>query len=172
MSVRFQRSVSGGAWTTLGTDHSSPTYTVSDDVSALPIGTTVRYRAVLLEPGTPRVTARAARVTVAAPEPQRDSVTLVGSLQSELGCAADWDPTCAATDLTFDAADGVWKGTFTVPEGAYEWKVAINGSFDENYGAGGAAGGSNLALTVPAGGRDYQFSWNQYTHVPDVEEVG
>ena len=26
-------------------------------------------------------------------------VTLVGSLQSKAGCANDWDPSCAATDL-------------------------------------------------------------------------
>ena len=171
MRVRFEHSVDGGPWTVLGTDSSSPVYTVSDDVTALPVGTHVRYRAVLLEQGTPRVTSDPVRVTLAAPEPERDAVTLVGSLQSELGCAADWDPACADTNLTFDPVDGVWKETFTVPEGSYEWKIAIDGSFDENYGDGGAAGGSNLVLTVPAGGGTYQFTWNQYTHVPDIAEV-
>ena len=29
-----------------------------------------------------------------------ETVTLVGSLQSELGCEADWAPGCAATGLT------------------------------------------------------------------------
>ena len=32
--------------------------------------------------------------------PPPDFVTIAGSLQSELGCAGDWDPTCAATHLT------------------------------------------------------------------------
>src|SRR3954452_23496731 len=40
-SVRFERSVAGGAWTDLGTDTSSPAYTVTDDVSKLPLGTSV-----------------------------------------------------------------------------------------------------------------------------------
>jgi hypothetical protein len=164
--------VEGGDWKRFGSDSSSPVYTTRDDIGALPIGARVRYRAILREPGTPRVRSQVARVTVAAPEPERDSVTMVGSLQSELGCAADWDPTCADTDLTFDPADGVWRGRFTVPEGAYEWKIAVNGSFDENYGAGGAANGSNVALTAPAGGAEYEFTWNQYTHVPGVQEVG
>ena len=32
------------------------------------------------------------------------SVTIAGSLQSEAGCAGDWDPACAGTHLTFDAS--------------------------------------------------------------------
>ena len=40
--------------------------------------------------------------------PDPASVTLAGSLQSELGCAADWDPACAATHLAYDANDGAW----------------------------------------------------------------
>ena len=36
----------------------------------------------------------------ATPDPT--SVTVAGSLQSELGCG-DWDPGCAATHLAYDA---------------------------------------------------------------------
>ena len=85
-------------------------------------------------------------VTRVAPVPLVDSVTVAGSLQSEIGCPGDWDPACAASHLTFDTTDGLWKGTWTLPAGDYEWKVAINDTWDVNYGAGGAAGGSNLAL--------------------------
>ena len=68
-------------------------------------------------------------------------MTLVGSLQSELGCPGDWQPECDATHLQPVAGEpGVFRGTFTVPAGGFEYKVAINESFDENYGAGGAAG--------------------------------
>ena len=35
----------------------------------------------------------------AEPTPVPATVTLVGSLQSELGCAGDWDPACAKTHL-------------------------------------------------------------------------
>ena len=167
-AVRFQRSVAGGAWTTIRTDRSSPGYIATDDVSALPLGTRIRYRAVLLEPGTPRVTSASVRVTIVPPQPAREQVTLVGDLQSEAGCPDDWDPECVATRLAFDTTDGQWHGSFALPAGDFEWKIAINNSFDENYGAGGAPGGANLGLTVPTGGASYVFTWNQVTHVPSV----
>ncbi|OLF05356.1 alpha-amylase [Actinophytocola xinjiangensis] len=47
--VRFERSVAGGAWTAVGSDDTSPAYTVFDDLSALDLapGTPVAYRALL-----------------------------------------------------------------------------------------------------------------------------
>ncbi len=117
-SVRFQRSVNGGDWKSIGLDRSSPVYTVTDDVSDLAIGTAVRYRAVLREPGSPRVRSATVRVTVAEPEPTRDFVTVAGSLQSEIGCPTDWDPACPASRLDFDTGDGLWHGVFTLPAGA------------------------------------------------------
>ena len=75
--------------------------------------------------------------------PVPGTVALVGSLQSELGCPGDWQPECAATRLQpVDGSPGVFRATFDVPAGAYEYKVALNGSWDENYGAGGAPGGA------------------------------
>ena len=105
------------------------------------------------------------------PKPAVSSVTVAGNLQSEMGCCrADWNPACAATHLTFDTTDGQWHGTWTLPAGGYEWKVAINDALEPvNYGANG--GGDNIALTVPAGGGSYRFTWDQVTHVPSVEKV-
>lgn len=168
-SVEFQRSVDGGAWTSLGTDDSAPAYTVTDDVSGIERGTPVRYRAILSEQALPQVTSKAVTVTVAAPEPDVDSVTVVGTLQDELGCPADWLPDCAASHLAFDTTDGLWHGTFELPAGTYEWKVAIDDSWDVDYGAGGAAGGGNLTLEVPADDTSYVFTWDPVTHVPSVE---
>ncbi len=168
-SVRFERSVSGGAWTPLGTDTSSPDYTITDDVAKLPLGTSVRYRATLVEAGYAPVVSAPITVTTAEPQPARDHVTLAGSLQSEAGCAADWDPACAESRLAFDKTDGQWHATFTLPAGDYDWKIAINDSWDENYGSGGASGGENLKLSVPSGGAKYRFTWNQVTHVPSVD---
>ena len=71
----------------------------------------------------------------ATSEPEPTSVTIAGSLQSELGCPSDWQPDCAATHLAFDTQDGVWQGTFNVPAGSWEYKAPINDSWDENYGA-------------------------------------
>ncbi|HYF65933.1 MAG TPA: hypothetical protein VD886_24095, partial [Herpetosiphonaceae bacterium] len=78
------------------------------------------------------------------PDPQ--TVTVPGTLQDELGCPADWQPGCQNTYLTFE--EGVWQGTFELPAGSYEYKVALNDSWDENYGARGARGGANIALQL------------------------
>ncbi len=43
--------------------------------------------------------------------PDPTTVTIAGSLQSELGCAGDWHPECAVTHLAYDAGDDVWQGT-------------------------------------------------------------
>ncbi|MEA3510818.1 MAG: hypothetical protein U9R51_05225, partial [Actinomycetota bacterium] len=53
------------------------------------------------------------------------SVTIVGSLQDELGCAGDWQPDCDLTHLVYDADDDVWQSTFTVPAGDFEYKAAL-----------------------------------------------
>jgi alpha-amylase len=94
-----------------------------------------------------------------------DSVTVAGSLQSEIGCAGDWDPACAASHLTFNAKNGLWAGSFQLPAGDFEYKVAIDDSWDVNYGAGGAAGGSNIPISVPAGGASVTFVWDQVSHI-------
>src|SRR3954466_12230097 len=101
----------------------------------------------------------ATRARAAAPS----AVTLVGSLQSELGCPGDWQPEGAQTHLDPVAGSpGVWRKTFDVPGGSYEYKVAINNSFDENYGADGQPGGANIALTAPGGA--ITFTYDEGTH--------
>jgi alpha-amylase len=67
--VRFQRSVGGGAWTTIGRDASSPVYTVFDDLAPLNLapGTQIRYRAILTEPDGTRVTSAVRTVRQAGP---------------------------------------------------------------------------------------------------------
>src|SRR4051812_29917341 len=92
------------------------------------------------------------------------TVALVGSLQSELGCPGDWQPECSQTRLQPVAGSpGVFRGTFDVPAGGYEYKVALNNSWDENYGAGGAPGGANLTLTAPGG--PITFTYDHATHI-------
>jgi alpha-amylase len=165
-SVTFQRRVGDGPWTTLGTDTSSPWYRYDDDLSALPTGTVLTYRAILHERGAPDVTS--APVTVTSVQP---TVTVAGSLQSELTCPGDWQPDCAATHLVLEP-DGIWRGTFDLPEGDYEWKIAVNDSWTENYGAGGVPNGGNLALHVPPGGGTYVFTWDPDTKVPSAAPAG
>jgi glycosidase/fibronectin type 3 domain-containing protein len=78
------------------------------------------------------------------------SVTVAGSLQSELGCSGDWQPDCAATHLSYDGNDDVWQRSFTIPTGSYEYKAPINDSWTENYGLHAQQDGPNIPLTLAA----------------------
>src|SRR6266545_8306452 len=90
------------------------------------------------------------------------SVTIPGSFQSEVGCAGDWDPACAATHLTYDAGDDVWQGTFSLPAGSYEYKAALNDAWDENYGLHAVSNGVNIPLT--ADGNPVKFYYDHKSH--------
>jgi len=102
-------------------------------------------------------------VGVAGPPRQPDHVTIAGSLQSEVGCSGDWQPDCAATHLGFDAVDGVWQQSFTLPAGGYEYKAALNNSWDENYGANATRNGANIPLSLAAD-RPVKFYYDHATH--------
>jgi glucoamylase len=94
--------------------------------------------------------------------PNPTSVTIAGSLQSEAGCASDWDPACATTHLTYDATDDVWQGSFLLPAGSYEYKAALNNSWDENYGLNAVSNGANIPVTAPGG--NVKFYYDHKTH--------
>ncbi|HXV34315.1 MAG TPA: glucodextranase DOMON-like domain-containing protein [Gaiellaceae bacterium] len=85
-----------------------------------------------------------------AQTPNPTSVTIAGSLQSELGCPGDWQADCAMTHLAYDAGDDVWQGTFSLPAGSSEYKAALNDSWDENYGLNAQPNGANIPLALPA----------------------
>jgi glycosidase len=96
------------------------------------------------------------------------NVTIAGSLQSELGCPGDWQPDCAATHLAYDATDDVWQGTFNVPvnsdpPGYWEYKAALNNSWDENYGKNATPGGDNIPLNLAAS-TSVKFYYDHKTH--------
>ncbi len=94
--------------------------------------------------------------------PDPSSVTVAGSLQSELGCSGDWDPACATTHLAYDANDDVWQGTWTVPSGSYEYKAPLNDSWTENYGLHAQLDGSNIPLA--ADGSSVKFYYDHKSH--------
>jgi hypothetical protein len=101
------------------------------------------------------------------PEPAVTSVTVPGSFNSEIGCASDWQPDCAKAHLT-KGADGLWRGTFHLPlppapDTKYEYKIAINDSWDVNYGADGVPNGGNISLVLSAP-RDVTFVYDPATH--------
>ncbi len=157
-------------WTPLGTSETT-TPRVFHTVTGLPDGALVEYRAVSVDAAGHRSAASTyAAVGGAvdgdvgpAPAPGGPtSVSVPGSHNAAMGCPGDWQPDCAAARLT-QRPDGVWSGTFTLPAGTYEYKVAINGSWDENYGAGGVAGGGNASYTLAAAG-PVTFYYDPVTH--------
>lgn len=62
-------------------------------------------------------------------------VSLVGDIQTELGCSNDWQPECQETELSQNG--NLWQATFLVPAGNWSYKVALNDNWDENYGDNG-----------------------------------
>ncbi|MBZ0276941.1 MAG: hypothetical protein K8I60_12395, partial [Anaerolineae bacterium] len=96
---------------------------------------------------------------MAAPQ----SVAIAGTVQSVLGCPGDWQPECEATFLVYDASDDVWQASFDLPAGDYEYKAALNGTWDENYGANAEPGGANVALSL-AEDTTVTFLYDHKTH--------
>lgn len=156
-------------WNALGTaEDTSPR--VFHDTAGLANGTLLEYRAV----STDAAGNRSAASTYASvgnavnlveeeePETPIELVTVPGSHNSEMGCAGDWAPGCEVAKLTL-RADGIYAGTFDVPAGDYEYKVAINGSWDVNYGANGEPNGPNV--TYSHAGGPITFYWNPNTKV-------
>jgi arabinogalactan oligomer/maltooligosaccharide transport system substrate-binding protein len=91
-------------------------------------------------------------------------VVLPGAFQVALGCAADWDPACRNTELTLQD-DGTYVGTFDIPAGTYEYKVAINLAWGENYGAEGVSNSpTNLVLEL-AEDSTVTFVYDDETHL-------
>jgi hypothetical protein len=80
------------------------------------------------------------------------------------GAAADWDPACEQARMTDEDGDGVFTLTVTLPAGDYEYKVAINASWDENYGVNGEANGANVVLSLAAE-TEVTFTYDDSTKV-------
>ena len=169
------RHAGAGGWTPLGTDDNAP-YRVFHDVSQMARGTLLEYRAVLRDvSGNLSVASSWATVGEPEAEPtpggggdggpvtQPSAVSMPGSHNSEIGCPGDWQPDCAEAQMSLDADSLVWKRRVSLPAGDYEYKAAIDGTWDENYGAGGARGGANIALALDAP-RDVTFYYEHGSH--------
>ncbi len=167
------RPVGTADWQKIGTDDNAP-YRVFHDVTGVAKGTLVEYRAVLKD-ASGNLSATSSYAVVGDPAPaggggggvgpvtQPDNVSVPGSHNTEMGCTGDWQPDCAQAQLALDPRTGSGRGpTPPSPAGNYEYKAAINKSWDENYGAGGVSNGPNIAYTAP--GTPVSFYYDHGTH--------
>ena len=91
------------------------------------------------------------------------TVTLPGTFQKSLGCSDNWQAQCLAP-LLEPVGDGTYTySTTALPEGDYEFKVAIGGSDNENYGQDGAVGGANYQFATKAN-KLVTFTYDSSTH--------
>jgi hypothetical protein len=77
---------------------------------------------------------------------QPEAVAIAGDFNTLLGAPENWAPQYDETQLKLDAADQLWKLSADLPAGYYTFKIALNRSWDENYGAFGAFDGANHEL--------------------------
>jgi hypothetical protein len=94
-------------------------------------------------------------------------VNVPGSWQAAAGCEQDWDPACETTALT-EGDDGLYSGSFDIPAGDYEAKVALDGAWTENYGVDGEADGANYPFSMAADGT-VTFTYDPSTHLLTIE---
>ena len=156
----------------LGSDDNAP-YRVFQDVSGLPKGTPLEYRAVLKDASGNYSVSGSYGVVGDAPAPggggggtgpvvQPANVSVPGDHNSEMGCPADWAPDCDQAQLTLDPQDKVWKGTYPIPAGEHAYKAAINKTWDENYGAGGNQNGANISYTATSAPTTFYYEHGRH----------
>ncbi|MCX6497225.1 MAG: glycosidase [Arthrobacter sp.] len=79
----------------------------------------------------------------APPVEQPAAVAVAGDFNVLLGAPGNWAPQYDESQMQLDEVDQLWKLAADLPAGSYSFKIAINRSWDENYGAFGAFDGAN-----------------------------
>ncbi|NUP73597.1 MAG: glycosidase [Sinomonas sp.] len=82
---------------------------------------------------------------------QPHAVAIAGDFGAFLGADADWEPNLDAVQMGLDEAAQRWRRTVDLPAGTYAFKIAIDRSWEENYGAFGSPGGANHELKHDGG---------------------
>ena len=106
-------------------------------------------------------------IVAAIAEDTTGMVNVPGSWQVQFDPECDWNPACASTALTM-GDDGLYSGTFLIPAGDYEVKVALDGGWETNYGVDGVFEGDNYMFTVATDG-DVTFTYDPETHLLEIE---
>ena len=96
--------------------------------------------------------------------PRRDRSRSSGRCSPSSAARATGSPECAATRLQPVAGRRACSARrSTCPPAATSTRSRSTARWDENYGAGGAPGGANIALTAPGG--PITFTYDHATHV-------
>jgi hypothetical protein len=74
---------------------------------------------------------------------QPEAVAVAGDFNILLGAPANWAPQYDESQMELDQVDQLWKIAAEIPAGFYSFKIALNRSWDENYGAYGEFDGPN-----------------------------
>jgi hypothetical protein len=115
-----------------------------------PVKKAVRTRKAAAKPAKASVETPAEAPSVESID-QPEAVAIAGDFNVLLGAPANWAPQYDESQMTLDSVDQLWKLTTDLPAGHYTFKIALNRSWDENYGAFGAFDGANHELHHPGG---------------------
>lgn len=112
-----------------------------------PVAKAVRKRkpaaeAPAAKAASPEAPAAAPAVSVETIE-QPDAVAVAGDFNVLIGAPANWAPQYDEAQMELDQVDQLWKIAADIPAGYYTFKIALNRSWDENYGAFGVFDGPN-----------------------------
>ncbi|MGO4806373.1 glycosidase [Arthrobacter sp. 2MCAF15] len=109
-----------------------------------PVAKAVRKRkpAAKATPETEAEAPAAPAVSVETIE-QPEAVAVAGDFNVLIGAPANWAPQYDEAQMELDQVDQLWKIAADVPAGFYTFKIALNRSWDENYGAFGVFDGPN-----------------------------
>ena len=76
------------------------------------------------------------------------TVNLVGSFQDELGCETDFEVDCDATQMKYDILGDIWRASFTLPRGTFEYRVHLDKSDSLIYGKNGVHGANIIPIML------------------------
>lgn len=78
--------------------------------------------------------------------PQPEAVAVAGDFNTLLGAPENWAPQYDEAQMQFDFVAQQWTISAELPAGYYTFKIALNRSWEENYGAFGTFDGPNHEL--------------------------
>ncbi|WP_323959760.1 hypothetical protein GC088_14680 [Arthrobacter sp. JZ12] len=84
------------------------------------------------------------------------AVAIAGDFGHRLG-AEDWEPAADQVQMAYSPVSQRWELTVQLPAGFYQYKIAIDRSWEENYGAFGERNGANHELHHAGGVATFRY---------------